>query len=74
MRCSEKLRSENLRKNSSPNVVPQLPFAAQMTYAYSVSYEVLKLIAKKLKPYDDGARAKKTLIKAAKELAPKSAD
>ena len=38
----------------------------------TVSYEVLEWIGKKLKPYDDGARAKKLLVKAAEKLAPKS--
>ena len=38
----------------------------------TVSYEVSKLIAKKLKPYDDGTWAKELLVKAAEKLAPKS--
>ena len=38
----------------------------------TVSYQVSELIAKKLKPYDDDAWAKKLLVKAAKKLAPKS--
>ena len=38
----------------------------------TVSYEVSELIAKKLKPYDDGAWAKELLVKAAEKLAPKS--
>ena len=38
----------------------------------TVSYEVSELIAKKHKPYDDGAWAKKLLVKAAEKLAPKS--
>ena len=38
----------------------------------TTSYEVSELIAKKLKPYDDGAWAKKLLVKAAEKLAPKS--
>ena len=37
-----------------------------------VSYEVSKLITKKLKAYDDGAWAKELLVKAAEKLAPKS--
>ena len=38
----------------------------------TLSYEVSKLIAKKLKSYDDGAWAKELLVKAAEKLAPKS--
>ena len=38
----------------------------------TVSYEVAELIAKKLKPYDDGTWAKEQLVKAATKLAPRS--
>ena len=38
----------------------------------TVSCEVSELIAKRLKPYDDGAWAKELLVKAAEKLAPKS--
>jgi len=39
----------------------------------TMSYAVSELIAKKLKPYDDGAwAAKELIVKAAKKLAPKS--
>ena len=38
----------------------------------TVSYEVSELIAKKLKPYEDGAWTKELLVKAAEKLAPKS--
>ena len=38
----------------------------------TVSYEVSELIAKKLKPYNDGAWAKELLVKTAEKLAPKS--
>ena len=38
----------------------------------TVSYEASESIAKKLKPYDNGAWAKKLIVKAAEKLAPKS--
>ena len=38
----------------------------------TVSYEVLELIAKKLKPYDNGTWAKELLVKAAEKLGVKS--
>ena len=38
----------------------------------TMSNEVSELIAKKVKPYGDGARAKKLLVKAAEKLASKS--
>ncbi|XP_077968777.1 general transcription factor II-I repeat domain-containing protein 2-like [Styela clava] len=38
----------------------------------TLSYEVSELIAKKLKPYDNGGWVKEILVKAAEKLAPKS--
>ena len=67
-----KMKIENLRKilHAQPNVMTS--FSSTNDDVLTVSCIVSKLIAKKLKPYDNGAWANELLAKEAKKLAPKS--
>ena len=55
-----------------PNKVSWLPFCSTNDNVLTMSYEVSELIAKKHKPYDDGAWARELLVKVAEKLTPKS--
>ncbi|XP_077976081.1 zinc finger BED domain-containing protein 5-like [Styela clava] len=61
---------EEFQRNLYPQKLVMTSFCS--TNVLTLSYEVSELIAKKLKPYDDGAWVKEILVKAAEKLAPKS--
>ena len=67
-----KMKIDEFKKNLYAQQNVMTSFCSTNDDVLTVSYEVSELIAKKLKPYDDGAWAKKLLVKAAENLAPKS--
>ena len=67
-----KMKIEEFKKNLYAQQSVMTSFCSTNDNVLTVSYEVSELIAKKLKPYDDGAWAKELLVKAAEKLAPKS--
>ena len=67
-----KMKIEDLKKNLYAQQRVMTFFCSTNDDVLIVNNEVSELIAKKLRPYDDGAWAKELLVKAAKKLAPKS--
>ena len=67
-----KMKIEEFEKNLYAQQNVMTSFCSANEDVLTVSYEILKLIAKKLKPYDDGAWAKEIFVKTAEKLAPKS--
>ena len=67
-----KMKIKEFKKNLYAQQSVMTSFCSTNDNVLTVSYEVSELIAKKLKPYDDGAWAKELLVKAAEKLAPKS--
>ena len=67
-----KMKIKEFKKNLYAQQSVMTFFCSTNDNVLTVSYEVSELIAKKLKPYDDGAWAKELLVKAAEKLAPKS--
>ena len=66
------MKIEEFEKNLYAQQNVMTSFCSANEDVLTVSYEILKLIAKKLKPYDDGAWAKELFVKTAEKLAPKS--
>ena len=66
------MKIEELKKNLYAQQSVMTSFCGTNDNVLTVSYEVSELIAKKLKLHDDGAWAKKLLVKATEKLAPKS--
>ena len=67
-----KMKIDEFKKGLNAQQSLMTSFCSTNEDVLTVSYEVSELIAKKLKPYDDGAWAKELLVKAAEKLAPKS--
>jgi len=67
-----KMKMEEFKKTLYAQKSVMTSFCSTNDDVLIVSYEVSELIAKKLKPYDDGTWAKELLVKAAEKLAPKS--
>ena len=67
-----KMELEEFKKNLYALQSVMTSFCSTNDNVLTVSYEVAELIAKKLKPYDNGAWAKELLVEAAEKLAPKS--
>ena len=67
-----KVKIEEFKKNLYTQQSVMTFFCSTNDNVLTVSYEVSEMIAKKLKPYDNGAWAKKLLVKAAEKLAPNS--
>ena len=67
-----KVKIEDFKKNLYAQQSVMTSFCCTNDDVLTASCEVLEMIAKKLKPYDDGAWAKELLVKAAEKLAPKS--
>ena len=67
-----KMKINEFKKDLYPQQSVMTSFCSTNDDVLTVSYEVSELIAKKLKPYDDGAWAKELLVKAAEKFAPKS--
>ena len=67
-----KMKIKEFKKNLYAQQSVMTSFCSTNDNVLTVSYEVSELIAKKLKPYDDGAWAKKLFVIAAEKLAPKS--
>ena len=67
-----KMKIEEFKKNLYAQQSVMASFCSTNDNVLTVSYEVSELIAKKHKPYDDGAWAKELLVKVAEKLAPKS--
>ena len=66
------MKIEEFKKNLYEQQSVMVSLCSTNDNVLTVSYEVSELIAKKHKPYDDGAWANELLVKAAKKLAPKS--
>ena len=64
------IKMEELKKDLHAQQSVMAFFCSTNDHVLTVSYEVLKLIAEELKPYDDPAWAKRLLVKTAKKLAP----
>ena len=67
-----KVKIEEFKKNLYAQQGVMTSFCITNNDVLTVSYEVAEMIAKKLKPHDDGAWAKELLVKAAEKLAPNS--
>ena len=67
-----KIKIKELKKDLHSQQKAMTSYCSTNEDVLTVSYEVSEWIAKKLKPYDDGAWAKELLVKAAEKLAPKS--
>ena len=63
-----KITIKELKKNLHSQQTAMTSYCSTNEDVLTVSCEVSKLIAKKLKPYDDGAWAKELLVKAAGKL------
>ena len=68
----KKMKINEFKKDLHAQQSVLTSFCSTNDNVLTTSYEVSELIAKKLKPYDNGAWAKKLLVKAAEKLAPKS--
>ena len=68
----KRMKIEEFKKNLYAQQSVMTAFCSTNDDVLTVSYNVSELIAKKLKPYNDGAWAKKLLVKAAENLASKS--
>ena len=66
------MKIEEFKKNLYAQQSVMTAFCSTNDDVLTVSYNVSELIAKKLKPYNDGVWAKKLLVKAAENLASKS--
>ena len=67
-----KMKIGEFKKNLYAQQNVMTSFCSTNDDVLTVNYKVSELIAKKLKPYDDGAWAKELLAKAAEKLASKS--
>ena len=63
-----KVKIEELKKNLYAQQSVMTFFCSTNNDVLTVSYEVSEIIAKKLRPYDDGAWAKELLVKPAEKL------
>ena len=67
-----KTKIEEFKKNLYAQQSVMTSFFSTNNDVLIVSYEISELIAKKFKPYDDGAWAKELLVKATEKLTLKS--